>query len=139
MSSLRIRLTPAVVERLRERMKLALEEQPAFYAMVLGTADGRRIAAINRMALDEGRLAALSSTLLSMAAAATKELQGGRPNECIVLFDSGTACFARIGLEGRFVLCAAADTKLNLGMLISNTRRISPDLATLLHQLIQKD
>lgn len=138
MSGLRIRLTPAVVEQLRERMKLALEEQPALYAMVLGTADGRRIASINRMELDEGRLAALSSTLLSMAAAATKELHGGRPNECIVLFDSGTACFARIGFEGRFVLCAAADTKLNLGMLISNTRRIAPDLSTLLDQLIEK-
>ncbi|MCU0756679.1 MAG: hypothetical protein MUE46_16455 [Xanthomonadales bacterium] len=138
MSTLRIRLLPPVIEQLQQRLRQALEEHPAFYALVLGTADGRRISATNRLELDEGRLAALSSTLLSMAAAATTELRGGRPNECIVLFDSGTACFARLGFEGRFVLCAAADGNLNLGMLISATRRLAPDLSALLEKLIER-
>jgi predicted regulator of Ras-like GTPase activity (Roadblock/LC7/MglB family) len=138
MSSIRVRLLPAVIEQLQQRLQQALDEQPALYALVLGTADGRRIGALNRMSLDEGRLAALSSTLLSMAAAATTELRGGRPNECIVLFDSGTACFSRVGFEGRFVLCAAADGNLNLGMLISNVRRIAPDLSALLDKLIER-
>lgn len=138
MSGIRVRLVPAIIEQLRERLKAVLDEQPAMYALVLGTGDGRRIAATNRLDLDEGRLAALSSTLLSMAAAATKELKGGRPNECIVMFDTGTACFSRIAFEGRFVLCAAADSNLNLGMLISHSRRLSPDLSALLEQLIER-
>lgn len=138
MSGIRIRLTPAVIDALRGRLQQALDEQTAFYALVLATGDGRRLVSCARQAVDEGRIAALSSTLLSMATAATKELHGSSPHECIVLFDSGSACFSRIGFEGRFLLCAAAVSTINLGMLISHSRRMAPDLNALLDQLIEK-
>lgn len=134
---LRVRLLPDIIAQIDQALLAVLEEQAAVQLLVVSTLDGRKVTSHSRSQADAARIAALAATLLSMSAAAAKELGGQRATECIVMHDSGILCFNRLGPNARFVLAAAANVSLNLGMLVSIGRRLSQGVGQALERLLE--
>ncbi len=133
---MRVRLMPEVIAAVEQDLEALLSEKAALQALVVATLDGRKIAAASRQDIDEKKLGALSSTMLSMSAAAVKESGGRRARECVVMHDLGIICISRLNPTAPFVLCATASSELNLGMLISCTRRLGVQLVAPLERMI---
>ncbi len=132
----RVRLLPEVIAAVEQELKTVLDGQAALQVLVVATLDGRKIAAASRQSINDAKLGALSSTMLSMSAAAVKEAGGRRAKECLVMHDLGMLCITRLAPDAPFVLCATASSDLNLGMLISCTRRLGGQLVPVLDRMV---
>lgn len=135
---MRIRLLPAVLGEINAALARLLAEQAPAQALLLASVDGRELASASRGQTDRAKLAAVASTLMSMAGTACRELGGGAPDECLVTHPDGLACLIRCGPGGRFVLLVASDRGWNIGMLVSQARRLLPQLDQQLERLVER-
>jgi predicted regulator of Ras-like GTPase activity (Roadblock/LC7/MglB family) len=110
------------------------DRQSRIQIVALATQDGKSVCMRSNLGANRVKLAALSSTMLSMSNAAVRETGGTSPLECLVSHDQGLICFRKIGPAARFVLCVASSPELNLGMLVSTARRLGDAIGKLLDQ-----
>lgn len=122
-------LTGEHVGQLRRVLAESFAEQTRLQIALLATIDGRVVAQEARVGLDAVKLAALGSTMMSMAAAAVREIGGKTPDECLLTHAGGILCIGRTGPLGRLVLCLAAGADLNMGLLVSGWRRTASAIA----------
>jgi predicted regulator of Ras-like GTPase activity (Roadblock/LC7/MglB family) len=118
-----LKMTSEHVAQLNRILADTFAEQLRLQFVLLATIDGRVVAHKSRINVDPIKFAALGSTMMSMSAAAVRELGGKAPDECLVTHESGLVCLGRTGPLGRLVLCHSAGTDLSMGLVVSGWRR----------------
>lgn len=88
--------------------------------LVVSTVDGHALTSYHNEAIDESRMAAMTSSLLAIAESLAKEVKHSVCQHIIVQNSDGVIVTQRLGKS--LVLTAIAGQKTNLGMLHSVTR-----------------
>lgn len=123
-----LRLTGDHVAQMGRILGENFTEQARLRFVLLATIDGRVVTKHSRQDVDTVKFAALTSTIMSMSAAAVRELGGTSPDECLLTYDKGSACMGKCGPSGRLVLCHVAGSDLSMGLLVSGWRRTAAAL-----------
>lgn len=98
-------------------------------AAVLATVDGRLVAMARRIAFDEGRIAAISGSMLALAEACARELGQSACRNAIVDSGQGLTVVLRVNApRGGWVLTTMGASDTNLGLLFTHSRQLAERL-----------
>ena len=103
---------------------------PDVEASALISDDGLMIASALPQHIDEGRVAGMSSTILSLGTRAARELERGNLREVLVRGEDGYAMLMASG--GGTLLLVLATSAAKLGLLFLDARRAADELRQIL-------
>lgn len=107
-----------------------LDTHSSFTAMLLATVDGH---ALFFQGVDQNkaaRIAAISSSLLGLSGALSKEVAQGEPQ--FMIADNSEGYVVALKISKLFTLTGLAERKASMGMLLSSMKRSAEDLVKVL-------
>lgn len=135
MSVLQTPLPPLPSRACEDVLRPFLDGPCRVNAAMLATLDGRLIAVASRIAFDEGRIAAISGSMLALAEACAREL--GQPTCRNAIVDSGhglTVVLRVSAPRGGWVLTTIGASDTNLGLLFTHSRQLAERLGDIARQ-----
>jgi predicted regulator of Ras-like GTPase activity (Roadblock/LC7/MglB family) len=121
---------PSRTESLNQSLRSLQTSTPDVEACAVVSEDGLVIASALPQGLDEGRIAAMSATLLSMGARTAVELRRGKLEQLFVRGENGYALVMSAGPHA--VLLTLARKEAKLGLIFFELRRTGDDIAAIL-------
>ncbi|TPV95210.1 MAG: hypothetical protein B7733_11145 [Myxococcales bacterium FL481] len=118
------------VESMNRVLRTLQTSSPDVEASALISEDGLMIASALPQHIEEARVGAMSSSILSLGTRAARELERGTLQEVLVRGDEGFAVLMSAG-SGTLLL-ALATSAAKLGLLFLDTRRAADELRRIL-------
>lgn len=122
--------TGAGSEDAQARVERLVSEQTDVMGAVVASEDGHAIAAYSRRDLPGERIAAMGSSLVGLGSTMA-ETVGQGSNEFVII-QNKEGYVATLRIDSRHLLTVAANSGVNLGMLLSLSRSAAEELASAL-------
>lgn len=112
-----------------EHCKNLLQETSGVFTVVLATADGFDIASASIRETDPAKIAAMSSSMMSICSAAADETHLGSTNGMTITSDKGLLYSTHIEINGlNYILCVIADSSVIQAQVIYRCNDLSKRL-----------
>lgn len=118
------------VETLNKLLRTLQTSSPDVEASALISEDGLMIASSLPQGMEEGRVGAMSATLLNLGTRASTELQRGSLREVLIRGEDGYACMLDSGSGTLLLSVTTAQAKL--GLLFLDMRRTAEEIRRVL-------
>ncbi|MCB1020502.1 MAG: roadblock/LC7 domain-containing protein [Bryobacterales bacterium] len=121
------------MEACREELRRLRNSTPGIQSLGLAGPDGFEVASLLRGSVDQNKIAALTSTMVAVAHAVTRECGLATTREVILETDSGRVLLMDVpAAEMRYALYVIAADEALLGRTIGQTRACAANLAGIL-------
>jgi predicted regulator of Ras-like GTPase activity (Roadblock/LC7/MglB family) len=121
--------TPEEKQQVEEALKLLMDACPGTKGALVATADGFVISASFKSEVAMRSLAAITSSIMSLAESLAKETEQGVCRNLVIEAEAGNAVALRINRTR--ILTVVAEHRTRLGMLLSAAKRCTESLANI--------
>lgn len=113
----------------QELQRLLLQSEEILGAVV-ASRDGRPFVHALRASVDQGRFAAMASSLVALGTSILKELQAGTLNHLLIQADMGQIILTRVpDSGGLLILALLASSNARLGLMLSHAKSSGAELS----------